>query len=67
MRNSTICLISAVICFAVGAIIFMLALFARMFDPKTAGGIGLAFIFAFFILSMIVIPLRNREMAEEKK
>ena len=67
MKASTVCLIAAVICFTIGAIIFMLALFARMFDPKVAGGIGSALIIAFLALSVANIILRNREMAKEKE
>ena len=47
MRYSTICLVAAIICFIAGAGIFMLALFARMFDPQPAGAIGLVLIMAF--------------------
>ena len=67
MRNSTICLIAAIICFVAGAGIFMLALFARMFDPQPAGAIGLILIFAFLFLSMANIAFRNKERAEEEK
>jgi len=67
MRYSTICLVAAIICFVAGAGIFMLALFARMFDPKPAGAIGLVLIFAFLFLSMATIAFRNKERAEEEK
>ena len=67
MKASTVCLIAAVVCFTVGAVIFMLALFLRMFDPEVAGGIGSVLIIAFLLLSVANIILRNREMAKEKE
>ena len=67
MKNSTICLIASIVCFSIGAAIFILALFARIFDPQPAGGIGLALIMAFFVLSMATIAFRNKERAEEEK
>ena len=67
MRPSTICLIAAIVCFAIGAAIFMLALFGGMFDPKVAGGIGVVFIMAFLMFSILNIILRNKEIAAEKK
>ena len=67
MKASKICLIAAVVCFLIGAIIFMLALFAGMFDRRIAGGIGAAFILAFLALCFANIFFRNKEMAEEKK
>ena len=67
MTKSKICLISAIVCFAIGAIIFMLALFGRMFDPTIAGGVGGFFIVAFLVLSIANIVFRNKELAEEKK
>ena len=67
MRPSSICLIVAVICFIAGAIIFMLALFARTIDPQTGGAVGSILIIAFLALSMVNIALRNRERAQEEK
>ena len=67
MRKSTICLITSIVCFTAGVIIFGLALFTKMFDPKTAGGIGSILIFAFLFLSILTILLRNQERAEEGK
>ena len=67
MRKSTICLISSIICFSAGALIFGLALFARMFDPEIAGGIGSALIIAFLFLSVLTIMVRNKEREEEKE
>ncbi len=67
MRKSTICLIAAVICFIIGAVVFMLALFTHSVDPKTGGAIGSMFVLAFLLLCFVNIALRNREMAEEKK
>ena len=67
MRCSTICLVSSIICFSVGALIFGLALFAGMFDPDIAGAVGLILMFAFLILSMLTIMFRNKERAEEEK
>ena len=67
MRNSTICLVAAIICFAAGAGIFMLALFTEMLDPKPAGAVGLVLILAFLFLSMANIAFRNKERAEEEK
>ena len=67
MTKSKICLVSAIVCFTIGAIIFMLALFGRMLDPAIAGGVGGAFIVAFLALSIANIAFRNKELAEEKK
>ena len=67
MRKSTICLLSSIICFAAGALIFGLALFARMFDSEIAGGIGSALIIAFLFLSVLTIMVRNKEREEEKE
>ena len=67
MRPSTICLIAGIICFIVGATIFMLALFARAIDPQTGGAVGSVLIIAFLALSIINIALRNKERAEEEK
>ena len=67
MRKSTICLITSIVCFTAGVIIFGLALFTKMLDPKTAGGIGSILIFAFLFLSILTILLRNKERAEEGK
>ena len=67
MRKSTICLISSIICFAAGALIFGLALFARMFDPEIAGAIGSILIIAFLFLSVLTIMVRNKEREEEKE
>ena len=67
MKNSTICLISSIICFSVGVLIFGLALFARIFDPEVAGAIGLILMIAFLVLSMLTIMFRNREREEEGK
>ena len=67
MRPSSICLIVAVICFIAGAIIFMLALFARTIDPQTGGAVGSILIIAFLALSLVNIALRNKERAKEEK
>ena len=67
MKTSRICLISSIVCFAAGALIFGLALFARMFEPKSAGAIGSVLIVAFLFLSMATIFFKNRERAEEEK
>ena len=67
MRKSTICLLSSIICFAAGALIFGLALFARMFDPEIAGAIGSILIIAFLFLSVLTIMVRNKEREEEKE
>ena len=67
MRKSSICLIAAIICFIIGAIFFMLALFTKNIDPKTGGAVGDIFVMAFLLLSFVNIALRNKEMAEEKK
>ena len=67
MRPSAICLVAAIVCFITGAAIFILALFARMFDPVVAGGIGSILIMAFLFLSIANIILRNKELAEEKR
>ena len=67
MRKSTICLISSIICFTAGVLIFGLALFARMFDPEIAGGIGSILIIAFLFLSVLTIMARNKEREEEKE
>ena len=67
MKASTICLVSSIICFAIGATIFILALFARVLDPKVAGGVGAVFIMAFLGLTIANILLRNKELTEEKK
>ena len=67
MKASTICLVSSIICFAIGATIFILALFARIFDPEVAGGIGSILIIAFLFLSILTIIIRNKERAEEEK
>ena len=67
MRYSTICLVAAIVCFTAGAIIFMLALFAKALDPEPAGAAGLILILAFLFLSMANIAFRNKERAEEEK
>ena len=67
MRPSTICLVTAVICFIAGAVIFMLALFARTIDPQTGGAVGSILIIAFLALSLVNIALRNKERAKEEK
>ena len=67
MRYSTICLVAAIICFIAGAIIFMLALFAKIFDPEPAGAVGAVLILAFLVLSIANIAFRNKERAEEEK
>ena len=67
MRKSTICLISSIVCFAAGALIFGLALFTKMFDPEVGGGIGSVLIFAFLFLSILTILIRNKEREEEKE
>ena len=67
MKPSNICLISSIVCFAAGALIFGLALFARMFEPKSAGAIGSVLIVAFLFLSMATIFFKNKERAEEEK
>ena len=67
MRKSTICLISSIVCFAAGALIFGLALFAGMFDPEIAGAIGSILIIAFLFLSIMTIMFRNKEREEEKE
>ena len=67
MKYSTICLVAAIICFTAGAIIFMLALFARALDPQPAGAVGLVLIMAFLFLSMANIAFRNKERTEEKE
>ena len=67
MRPSTICLLAAVVCFIAGAIIFMLALFARTIDPQTGGAVGSVLIIAFLALCMVNIALRNKERAQEEK
>ena len=67
MKYSTICLIASIACFIAGAIIFMLALFARMLEPQSAGAVGSILIMAFLFLSIGTILLRNKERAEEEK
>ncbi len=67
MRKSTICLISSIVCFAAGALIFGLALFAKTFDPEVGGGIGSVLILAFLFLSILTIMIRNKEREEEKE
>ena len=67
MKASTVCLVSSIICFTVGIIIFMLALFARSIEPKTGGAIGSILILAFLFLSIATILFRNKERAEEEK
>ena len=57
----------ACVCFTVGIIIFMLALFARTIEPKTGGAIGSILILAFLFLSIATILFRNKERAEEEK
>ena len=67
MRYSTICLVAAIICFIAGAAIFMLALFARMFDPEPAGAVGAVLIMAFLFLSIANIAFRNRKGRKRRK
>ena len=67
MRASTVCLVSGIVCFTVGIIIFMLALFARTIEPQTGGAIGSILILAFLFLSIATILFRNKERAEEEK
>ena len=67
MRLSTICLISSIACFAAGAAIFMLALFAKAIEPKTGGAIGSVLTLAFLFLSIATIIVRNKEREQEKE
>ena len=67
MKPSTICLISGIICFIAGAAIFILALFTKTLEPKSAGAVGSILIVLFLFLSMGTIVLKNKERAQEEK
>lgn len=67
LKKSQIFLLLSFASFMAGAIIFALALFLRIMDPKTAGAVGAVLVILFIPLALLALYFKNKEVTAEKQ